>query len=159
MNIIKILFSFDGRIRRSTWWLAKVCINGALYVASLILVGMFGENDPHPSAVSILLSCALLLCTGWMSLAVNVKRWHDRGKSGLWEFINLVPGIGPLWALGELGFGKGTKEVPHSILGRQCVHCRRQIVSYVEADSCRACQEPLHHDCATTHLGNAHVRA
>jgi uncharacterized membrane protein YhaH (DUF805 family) len=33
-----------------------------------------------------------------------VKRWHDRGKHGYWVFINLIPLVGPIWALIELGF-------------------------------------------------------
>ena len=42
-----------------------------------------------------------------MSLAVWAKRWHDRGKSGWWNLIALIPIIGPIWALVESGFLKG----------------------------------------------------
>ena len=44
----------------------------------------------------------------WISLAVGVKRWHDRNKSGWWMLIILVPVIGSLWYLIECGFLKGT---------------------------------------------------
>ena len=40
----------------------------------------------------------------WPSLAVSVKLWHDRGKSGWWIPIGFVPLIRPLWALIETGF-------------------------------------------------------
>jgi uncharacterized membrane protein YhaH (DUF805 family) len=45
----------------------------------------------------------------WIGLAVNVKRWHDRDKSGWWILINLVPVIGGLWSLIETGFLPGTR--------------------------------------------------
>jgi uncharacterized membrane protein YhaH (DUF805 family) len=44
----------------------------------------------------------------WASLAVCVRRWHDRDKSGWWTLINLVPVVGSIWALVETGFLKGT---------------------------------------------------
>ena len=43
------------------------------------------------------------------SLALYAKRWHDRGKSGWWTLIILVPIFGALWLLVELGFLKGTE--------------------------------------------------
>jgi uncharacterized membrane protein YhaH (DUF805 family) len=43
------------------------------------------------------------------TLAVYAKRWHDRGKSGWWTLILLIPIIGPLWALIECGFLRGTE--------------------------------------------------
>jgi uncharacterized membrane protein YhaH (DUF805 family) len=50
----------------------------------------------------------LTLLVIWPSLAVSIKRWHDRGKSGWWVLIALVPLIGGLWALIETGFLPGT---------------------------------------------------
>jgi uncharacterized membrane protein YhaH (DUF805 family) len=44
----------------------------------------------------------------WPSLAVSIKRWHDRNKSGWWVLISLVPFIGWLWALIETGALPGT---------------------------------------------------
>ena len=42
------------------------------------------------------------------AIALYAKRWHDRGKSGWWSLIGLVPIIGGMWMLIELGFLKGT---------------------------------------------------
>ena len=44
----------------------------------------------------------------WPALAVSVKRWHDRDKSGWWVLLNLLPVIGWLWALVDNGFLRGT---------------------------------------------------
>ena len=42
---------------------------------------------------------------------VYIKRWHDRDKSGWWMLITLVPIIGSIWLLIELGFLAGTPGV------------------------------------------------
>ena len=44
----------------------------------------------------------------WISIAVGIKRFHDRNKSGVWVLIIFVPVIGSLWYLIECGFLKGT---------------------------------------------------
>ena len=44
----------------------------------------------------------------WISIAVGIKRFHDRNKSGVWILIIFVPLIGSLWYLIECGFLKGT---------------------------------------------------
>ncbi len=43
----------------------------------------------------------------WIGLAVNVKRAHDRGRSGLFLLVLLIP-IVQLWPLVELYFFRGT---------------------------------------------------
>ena len=42
------------------------------------------------------------------AIIVHIKRFHDRDKSGWWVLIGLVPIIGAIWLLIELGFLKGT---------------------------------------------------
>ncbi|MBV7329929.1 DUF805 domain-containing protein [Chloroflexi bacterium TSY] len=44
----------------------------------------------------------------WPNLAVSAKRWHDRDKSGWWSLIVLIPIIGVIWMLIEVGFLEGT---------------------------------------------------
>lgn len=45
----------------------------------------------------------------WCSLAVQAKRWHDRGKSGWMSLIIFIPLVGPIWSFIELGFLRGTE--------------------------------------------------
>jgi len=93
----EVLFSFDGRIGRKTYWLYH------LFVLSLSLLTYFHREDlPIP-----ILLIVLPLFT-WTGLAMAVKRWHDRGKSGWWVLIGLIPIVGALWSLIELGFLEGT---------------------------------------------------
>lgn len=49
-----------------------------------------------------------ILFSWWIGLAILVKRWHDRDKSGFMVFILLIPVIGFLWTLIEVGFLPGT---------------------------------------------------
>jgi uncharacterized membrane protein YhaH (DUF805 family) len=44
----------------------------------------------------------------WITIAVGIKRFHARNKSGVWVLIIFVPVIGGLWYLIECGFLRGT---------------------------------------------------
>jgi uncharacterized membrane protein YhaH (DUF805 family) len=41
-------------------------------------------------------------------MAIYVKRWQDRDKSGWWILIGFVPIIGGIWAFVECGCLRGT---------------------------------------------------
>jgi uncharacterized membrane protein YhaH (DUF805 family) len=96
------LFSFDGRIRRRDFWLMSFLCSGATLVAALIC--LFALPQP--------INVALVFCLGFVSafvhLSLQVKRWHDRGRSGIWAFVLFVPFLGQFWTLLECGFMPGT---------------------------------------------------
>ena len=56
----------------------------------------------------ILALLALAIFAIWPSLAISVKRLHDRNHSGWLMLIALIPVIGAIWLLVSLGFMKGT---------------------------------------------------
>lgn len=62
----KLLFSFEGRTRRSHFWIGWLICFGAGAVANMIPV------------IGQLIGVALI----WPNLAIAVKRLHDMGKSG-----------------------------------------------------------------------------
>lgn len=104
-----LFLSMTGRIERGRWWFASII----LWVVSLAVVAVNwsaiqddGITDPEWSAVSVATTILAILLI-WPLVAVGVKRWHDRGKSGWWMLIYLVPLLGALWALVELGFLRG----------------------------------------------------
>jgi len=102
-----LLFSFQGRAHRRHYWGATGVLWGALvavFVITDLLVGP--DGDSAAAWIPILL---FLIPYFWGYLAVSVKRWHDRNKSGGWMFIILVPYIGGLWSLIELGMLEGTR--------------------------------------------------
>ncbi|MAD39833.1 MAG: hypothetical protein CMO30_03750 [Tistrella sp.] len=45
----------------------------------------------------------------WPSLAIGARRCHDRGRSGWFQLIMLIPLIGWIWLLVEIGFLRGTE--------------------------------------------------
>jgi uncharacterized membrane protein YhaH (DUF805 family) len=95
------LVSFDGRIGRGAFW-GLLLVNAVIGVIIELIAFKAGGIG---AAIGILLLLALFV----VSLATQIKRWHDRGKSGWWILISLVPVIGGLWALIETGFLAGTE--------------------------------------------------
>jgi len=51
----------------------------------------------------------LFVAVLWARIALIVKRWHDRDKSGWMYLVLLIPLIGPLWTIIECGFVDGTQ--------------------------------------------------
>jgi uncharacterized membrane protein YhaH (DUF805 family) len=80
MKLQKILFSFDGRIGRRTYWLAIL----ALFVAVLISTFSPFLLDSEEAAVLMvaLTSQFIWLLSLWPILAVGSKRLHDRNRNG-----------------------------------------------------------------------------
>lgn len=103
MNIVWLLFSFDGRISRQPYWLFFSASIALVLIPEFIFFGVDTE------AADTFVNIASLVFL-WPALAVQAKRWHDRDKSAWWILINFIPFIGPLWALVENGFLAGTAE-------------------------------------------------
>ena len=107
-----LLFSFQGRVNRAKFWLISL----GVLIVEMILFGVLGGgammSGDTPSLSSFgamgIVAVLVLMVAVWISLAVAVKRWHDRGKSGWWMLIAFVPVIGGLWYIVECGFLKGT---------------------------------------------------
>jgi len=95
MDWQKLFLSLDGRISRQPFWIGSLILVGVNIVASLV----FGQGF-----LAAVAGLALL----YPSVCVSVKRWHDRGKSGWWVLIGLIPVIGWIWTLVECGFLPGT---------------------------------------------------
>lgn len=116
-----LFFSFKGRAGRTQYWLGNllllVLMLAALigWVAALklpdaafasqeaLLTAVMAQPDMLVAIAAILL--AVLVCAA----AIIVKRYHDRGKSGWWAFLFLVPVVGPAWQFIECGFLPGQK--------------------------------------------------
>jgi len=98
MSWSEFLLSFKGRVNRKPYWLFAVAVMILSIVAAIIDGG--ADVPVFSGAFSILVI--------WPSLAIGVKRWHDRGKSGWWMLIMFVPVLGFLWTLVECGFLPGT---------------------------------------------------
>lgn len=113
-SVKKLFFKFDGRIGRQTYWIGSL-IAGMAYSTSsqmcLMVVDVLDGADA-PTVMTIgpwafwFVSLVFML---WATTALSVKRWHDRGKSGWWALFGLIPIIGWIWSMVELGFLKGSE--------------------------------------------------
>ncbi|PFG45429.1 uncharacterized membrane protein YhaH (DUF805 family) [Vibrio sp. ES.051] len=129
MSNKELLFSFQGRINRKTYWIWNV-----IYYVSILGFGV-GVNQLFPTFSYLLLPIFLLIIL-IPDLAITTKRWHDRDKSIYWLALNIPLVVGRiatpitspiaqepsmpqmliasislicgLWILVECGFLKGT---------------------------------------------------
>lgn len=116
-SLMWFLFSFNGRIGRMGYWaytFATVVAMVALLIAVDGIVDLAIGDAKVPKGSSEAIAWWLFVALGplallyfWTNYAVLAKRWHDRGKSGWWSLIGLVPYIGGIWILVECGFLKG----------------------------------------------------
>ena len=105
----KLLFSFEGRINRAKYWGVTICAAIAFGIVVGIVGAIFGTSaDGTPSGIGMVVALIAFVAYFWVALAIAVKRWHDRNKTGWWILIALVPVIGGLWYLIECGFLPGT---------------------------------------------------
>jgi uncharacterized membrane protein YhaH (DUF805 family) len=102
----KFYLSPDGRINRKQFWLWLVL---PLSVIEILLALVDVKTGNYNSELSVgLFSGIFALVTLIPIIIVYIKRFHDRDKSGWWVLIALIPVIGAIWMLIELGFLKGT---------------------------------------------------
>ena len=101
MDLKTLLLSFEGRIGRKTYWMCYLGFIGVMIVLSIVMA-VLGD-------VGFIILMLFSLAVIWPALAIQAKRWHDRDKSAWWILIGLVPVIGPIWAIVENGFLRGTE--------------------------------------------------
>lgn len=114
MNFFELLFSFQGRIGRLTWWLMGLVQMVMILLASAPIgisaerwKTLYDAGDPGATkagAIFIATVAVSIVLIAWVGLAANAKRLHDRNKSAWWMLIAFVPVIGGLWLTVELGF-------------------------------------------------------
>jgi uncharacterized membrane protein YhaH (DUF805 family) len=89
-----------GRATRRGLWLGFVA---PAFLSFMILQFLWESPFEIPVASLSLIGAAL-----WPAIAIGAKRCHDRNKSGWFLLIFLIPVLGALWLLIELGFLRGT---------------------------------------------------
>lgn len=104
----------SGRSSRQEWWR----VHFLCAIAAAVNDHMFfsrlrdGAGFQGPAPIWLAITAALL----WISFASVVRRLHDRGKSGWWSLLYLLPGIGWLWLIIECGFLPGRAPALESAL-------------------------------------------
>ncbi len=80
------VWSFEGRIGRGTFWGTWLVLMLVGLAVGLIVGGLSASGG---QALALLLYVAWMIVACWLSLAMQVKRWHDMDHSGLmvlWNF-------------------------------------------------------------------------
>lgn len=100
MSISQVWFSFEGRIGRQTYWLKYFLP----WLGLNIVAGIIDAVTGFP-AVGLVVGLVGI----WVGIAAGAKRCHDRDRTGWFQLIALIPVIGIIWLLIELGFLKGSE--------------------------------------------------
>jgi uncharacterized membrane protein YhaH (DUF805 family) len=96
----RLYFSPVGRVGRQAWWTV-----GVLPATAFVLLAARFQLHRRMGPLGFPLVMSGL---AWVSIAVGVKRCHDRDRSGWWLLAHCVPVLGTLWSLVDLGFLRGT---------------------------------------------------
>ncbi|MCQ4160882.1 DUF805 domain-containing protein [Roseomonas sp. GC11] len=111
---IRDWLSFKGRLPLGPYWRRYLLPLLALHILAFVADGLlFGwasvlPGPSIPSAEAATYSIRIATKAGkvgqvvfwlswWPGLAGMAKRWHDRGRSGWWSLLLLVPLLGWLW--------------------------------------------------------------
>lgn len=100
MGILSLLFSFNGRINRAQYWIGGVGAGVAILFVLIVLMVLTGPFDQsldskqqlaHVFGVFMLALVPAMMAASWIGYALAWKRFHDRGKSGAWVFLPMLP--------------------------------------------------------------------
>jgi uncharacterized membrane protein YhaH (DUF805 family) len=91
----------DGRINRYPFLMGIL----ALFIVNIALsiIGLLIGWVPGVGFLLGLVNLAML----FPSFILSTKRWHDRGKSGWWNLVVLIPLLGLIYMIYELCFQEG----------------------------------------------------
>ena len=100
------MWSFDGRISRSQWWLGRL---GLFLVVVMGFIALLQFSDDALQTLLPLWGLVVVygLAVYW-GYALDAKRWHDLDMSGWYSLVGFIPIYGQIWILCGLGFKKGT---------------------------------------------------
>ncbi|HXW26289.1 MAG TPA: MFS transporter [Xanthobacteraceae bacterium] len=96
------LFSHAPRITRSQFWL-QYCAPAAI-IGLAVMFADIALAAEYEQPLKTLCGVVVMLA----GLVAAVKRCHDRDRTGWFVLIYLIPVVGWIWLIGELGFLPGT---------------------------------------------------
>ena len=108
-----LLFSYAGRIGRGKFWLGLLLLLiPSMLAYGLIFLGIKIDPRGQPSvtnALPLVGAGLVYIALIYMEFAIFAKRSHDRGRSGWFSLLMMVPFLN-FWAIVELGFLRGVPE-------------------------------------------------
>lgn len=128
-SMFKKYAQFNGRSRRSEYWLASVMnwiifmvFYLVIYVPMIVDMQNYGKLSVTTSVlmfVFALLMFAYCIAVFVPSLAMSVRRLHDTGQSGWFLLLNLIPCVGGIiiFVFSLLDSQPGTNQYGHNPKG------------------------------------------
>jgi uncharacterized membrane protein YhaH (DUF805 family) len=98
-----LLFGFEGRIGRAAFWAVQIPLLGLDWLYQAHIDPLLARWFPYSVFEGLALALVLVAPLVWAQCAIAVKRCHDRGKSGFWALLLLVPVVGEIWLLIDCG--------------------------------------------------------
>ena len=92
----RLFLSLKGRVGRQTYWSFAIA-PGVIFLTLAVLFDLPTRMTGFGFMVTFLL-------IAWVAVAIGAKRCHDRGRSGWFLLAQLIPVVGAIWVLIELGF-------------------------------------------------------
>jgi uncharacterized membrane protein YhaH (DUF805 family) len=104
MNLLKLLFSFDGRIGRIAYAVGSLLNLILMFIAIAIVthqsLGSRGAFSMMLSSMLPMMIIMVLCC--WAQLSLAAKRLQDMGINGLFSLLLLIPVVGAIVTVGLL---------------------------------------------------------
>ena len=87
--IVRLLFGFRGRISRAMWWVAMLVAIVFMFLVGFPLAFLVLPRIENADIVVFLYWSTLFLGT-LTHFAINIKRLHDRNRSGWWQILYFI---------------------------------------------------------------------
>jgi uncharacterized membrane protein YhaH (DUF805 family) len=111
MGVLRFLFSFQGRIGRTRYWLLQIVMLFMLVVCGIAVgavqetLGLRNVEDSAELGTASFAAVAIILA---IDLSSHVRRFHDLGRSGWWFLVAFIP-LGGIYVLVMSGFVRGDR--------------------------------------------------
>lgn len=86
--LIEGLFGFEGRMRRSEFWLMSIGLGMVNFVITALIAVMLGQDVANARGSGVGLFTSVLLL--WPYLALMAKRGHDRNRPTAYSVILVI---------------------------------------------------------------------
>lgn len=105
INLPNLFLSYQGKIGRKEFWIGIVSIVAVSLFLQTVIYSAVNYSDAQLVA---LLSTVIFVYPGF---AIYVKRCRDRGLSLWWLLMIIVPIVGLIWVVLNLGMRQGIADM------------------------------------------------